>query len=107
MNVRPIDPRAAATLLNGDDPPVLLDVRTPAEFALAAIDGAVLIPMDEVSQRVDELDPDAPVIVMCHHGVRSMHVALWLAHRGFDSVANLTGGIERWSREIDPRVPRY
>lgn len=107
MTVRVIHPPQAAELLAGEDPPVLLDVRTPGELARASVDGAVAIPMNEIARRVGELDPERPVIVMCHHGVRSMQVALWLDHRGFESVANLLGGIDGWSRTVDPSIPRY
>lgn len=107
MTVRVIHPPQAAELMAGEDPPVLLDVRTPGELARASVDGAVAIPMNEIARRVGELDPERPVIVMCHHGVRSMQVALWLDHRGFESVANLLGGIDGWSRTIDPSIPRY
>ena len=89
-------------------PPVLLDVREPAEHATAAVDGALLIPMNEIPARAHtELDPDAPYVVMCHHGVRSLSVTMWLRNQGFDHVQSLTGGIDEWSRTIDPTVPRY
>lgn len=107
MSVIQLTPTEAAARLAAPEPPLLLDVRTPAEYALATIAGAVLMPMDELSGRLGELDPDAPLIVMCHHGVRSLHVAHYLAQRGFEDVANLQGGIDRWSTEIDPAVPRY
>lgn len=107
MTVRQMSPTEAHAALRGDDPPLLLDVRTPAEHRLAAIDGAVLIPMDTLTSRLDELDPDRPIIVMCHHGYRSLNVAHYLAARDFDDVANLAGGIERYSREVDPSIPRY
>lgn len=107
MSVRQMTPAEVAAALQGDDPPLLLDVRTPGEHRLAAIDGAVLIPMDTLATRLDELDPDRPVIVMCHHGYRSNNVAHYLEARGFGDVANLSGGIERYSRDVDPRVPRY
>jgi len=107
MTIPQLAPGEVATRLASDAPPVLLDVRTPGEYATARIDGAVLIPLDELSMRTDELDPDAPLVVMCHHGVRSLHAAMYLARCGFDDVANLRGGIERWSREVDPAVPLY
>ncbi|MCB9554384.1 MAG: sulfurtransferase [Myxococcales bacterium] len=107
MSVRQLTPKDVAAALAAADPPLLLDVRTPGEHRLAAIPGAVLIPMDALAARLDELDPDRPVIVMCHHGYRSQNVAHYLAARGFDDVANLAGGIERYSREVDPTIPRY
>lgn len=102
-----LSPREVAARLAADDPPLLLDVRTPHEYALAAIEGAVFLPMHELTARLDELDPDRPTIVMCHHGLRSLNVARYLADRGFEDVANLSGGIERWSLEVDPSIPRY
>lgn len=107
MTVRQLDPTDAAALLAGDAPPVLLDVRTPGEYATAAVRGAVLIPLGELARRLDELDPTAPTIVMCHHGMRSMQAAMYMSQQGFARVDNLRGGIERWSREVDPSVPRY
>lgn len=88
---------------------LLLDCRTAEEHATARIDGAVLIPMQELAARVDELDAwrDKPVIVHCHHGVRSLRVAHWLRERGFSGARSMRGGIEAWSAEIDPSVPRY
>ena len=86
--------------------PTVLDVREPAELQLASLPDVVHIPLREVPQRLGELDPDAPVVVVCHHGVRSMSVARYLVERDFDDVANLTGGIDAWSREVGG-VPRY
>lgn len=84
-----------------------VDVREPEEFALARIEGARLIPMRSVPAALAELDDDRPVIVLCHHGVRSLHVANWLREHGIEQVWSLTGGIDRWSLEIDASVPRY
>ena len=102
-----ITPAEAAARLSSDTPPRLIDVRTHGEYATAAVAGSVLIPMNEIVERVDELDPDEPLIILCHHGVRSFRVAAWLVSTGFTQVANLTGGIEGWSLEVDPSVPRY
>ena len=88
---------------------LLLDCRTAEEHATARIAGALLIPMQELAARVDELDAwrDKPVIVHCHHGVRSLRVTHWLRERGFSGARSMRGGIEAWSAEIDPSVPRY
>lgn len=86
--------------------PTVLDVREPVELQLAALPNVVHIPMREVPRRLDELDPDAPLVVLCHHGVRSMSVAQYLVERDFDDVANLTGGIDAWARDVGG-VPRY
>lgn len=88
---------------------LLLDVRQPNEYEAAKIDGSVLIPMGELSDRISELDThkDGRIIVHCHHGGRSMQVTQALRSRGFDQAQNMAGGIDVWSQEIDPSVPRY
>ena len=85
----------------------LLDVREPWEVERAAVKGAVCIPMGEIPNRVKDLDAQQPIVVMCHSGVRSLQVAQYLADMGFEQVFNLAGGIDAWSREVDPAVPRY
>ena len=89
------------------DAPQLLDVREPWEVELGMLPGALHIPMQEVPARVDELDPDRPVVCICHHGMRSMQVGLFLERRGFSDVINLAGGVDAWAREVDPRFPTY
>ena len=87
---------------------VLLDVREPWEFATAHLPDSLLMPMGEVRSRAyNELDPDAHIVVLCHHGQRSLSVAMWLRREGFERAQSLAGGIEEWSRSIDPAVPRY
>ncbi len=87
---------------------VLLDVREPWEVQTAGLPGAVLMPMRDVPSRAhQELDPDAPIVVMCHHGMRSLNVAMWLRAQGFERAQSLAGGIDAWSAAIDPKVPRY
>jgi rhodanese-related sulfurtransferase len=88
--------------------PVLLDVREPWEFEAARIEGSVLMPMGDVPGRVfQELDPEAHIVTICHHGVRSLNVAVWLRNQGFEKVQSLSGGINAWSAEVDATVPRY
>lgn len=91
--------------------PVVLDVREPGELRAASVqaDGfeLVAIPMNEVPARLAQLDPERPVACLCHHGARSQRVAMFLAHNGFSHVANIAGGIDAWSQERDPGVPRY
>ena len=91
--------------------PLLLDVREPWEFELAAIriDGATTLnlPMGQIPQRLAELDPAQPILCICHHGMRSAQVVAFLERAGFDSVYNLAGGIDAWSTGVDPSVPRY
>ncbi len=91
-----------------EDDTILIDVREPWERETAAIAGSVAMPMGEIPARAhQELDPDAHIVAVCHHGVRSLSVAAWLRQEGFSRAQSLAGGIERWSQEIDPAVPRY
>ena len=86
----------------------VIDVREPWEYETAHIGGSVLMPMGDVPSRANtELDPDEPIVVLCHAGVRSMSVTAWLRNQGFEKAQSLRGGIDAWSREIDPSVPRY
>jgi rhodanese-related sulfurtransferase len=87
---------------------ILLDVREPWEVQTAAIAGAKLIPMGDVPSRAhQELDPEDYIVVVCHHGVRSMNVTVWLRQQGFENAQSLRGGIDAWSRNIDANVPTY
>jgi len=86
---------------------VLVDVREPWEFAQCRIEGALPIPMGTIPANLQKLDVDEPVICYCHHGMRSLDVANWLRHKGVENVKSVAGGIDRWSLEIDPNVPRY
>ncbi len=89
---------------------VLLDVREPAEHAIARIAGAELIPMNSVPAHLQRLEAQADeslLVAFCHHGVRSLHVAAWLRAQGLENVVSLAGGIERWATEIDPQIPHY
>lgn len=87
---------------------VLLDVREPWELEKASIAGTKNIPMGEVAARANqELDPDQYIIVMCHHGMRSLSVTNWLRQQGFEKVQSMRGGIDGWARTVDPKVPLY
>lgn len=86
---------------------LLIDVREPWEHEMCRIEGARLIPMRMIPANLQSLDVDEPVICYCHHGMRSLDVAIWLQKQGVESARSLTGGIEKWSAEIDPGVPRY
>ena len=99
----------AAAALRDAPAPLLIDCRTPEEHATARIAGAVLIPMQEMADRVGELagrEGDA-IIVHCHHGMRSLRVARWLRDRGFSRAQSMKGGIDAWTDEVDPAVPKY
>lgn len=85
----------------------IVDVREPWEHAICALDGALLVPMNDLPRRLQELEPTRPTVVLCHHGVRSFQVALWLEQQGFTDVANLTGGIDAWGRDVDPDMASY
>ena len=93
--------------LDRGDKLLLVDVREPHEQALCRIEGAVLIPMGAIPANLQKLDIDDPVVCYCHHGLRSLDVANWLRAQGVSNAKSLAGGIERWSTEIDPKVPRY
>jgi len=85
----------------------ILDVREHEEIAIAEFPGALHMPMGDVPSRLTELDPDAEWVVVCHHGIRSAQVAMYLARMGFERVWNLSGGIDAWALAADPRTPRY
>jgi rhodanese-related sulfurtransferase len=102
-----ISPRDAAAILKEGNAR-LIDVREPWEFATAKIEGSVLIPMGDVPARANqELDPDERLVVLCHHGARSLNVTVWLRNQGFENAQSLRGGIDAWSAEVDAKVPRY
>lgn len=87
--------------------PVLLDVREPWEFQTCHIEGAQLMPMHTVPARLNDLDEEAPIVCICHHGARSMQVAAFLERNGFTQVTNLTGGIHAWALQVDGSMPTY
>jgi rhodanese-related sulfurtransferase len=102
-----IDPVTLKTRLDRGERVLILDVREPFEIALAPFPGATHIPMGDIPSRLTELDPDQETVVVCHHGVRSAQVAMYLAQNGFERVLNLSGGIDAWSEDADPSTPRY
>ncbi|SRR5579872_1386426 len=103
-----ITPDAVKALHDGQHSFVLLDVREPWEFQAAQIDDSKHIPMGDIPSRAhQELDPDEHIVVICHHGVRSLSVTNWLRQQGFDKAQSMRGGIDAWSRQIDPKVPLY
>ncbi len=86
----------------------IVDVREPWEYQICRLAGAESIPMGEIPAALPRLEGDEkPLVVYCHHGVRSLRVANWLRQQGIEQVSSLQGGIDRWSLEIDPAVPRY
>src|SRR4051812_406281 len=109
--IRPSDLAAWVSANSADGPPVVLDVREPLEVRTASVTPAgfelLQIPMNEIPGRLGQLDPGRAVACLCHHGARSMRVAMFLQAQGFEAVANIAGGIDAWSQELDPSVPRY
>lgn len=87
--------------------PLLLDVREPWEFQTCHIADAMLMPMQTVPARQQELDPDQPIVCICHHGARSMQVAAFLERQGFTDLTNLDGGMHAWALQVDPTMPTY
>jgi rhodanese-related sulfurtransferase len=87
--------------------PLLLDVREPWEYEHCHLAGSLLMPMNAVPARLNELDADADVVVICHHGGRSMQVAMFLERSGFSSIYNLAGGVNAWAHDIDPAMRKY
>src|ERR1700678_3969782 len=96
------------TKLDNKEAFTLLDVREPWEFEVAHMPGAKLVPMGDIPTRAhQELDPEDHIVVVCHHGVRSMNVTAWLRQQGFEKAQSMRGGIDAWSRQIDAKVPTY
>jgi rhodanese-related sulfurtransferase len=103
-----ISPEEVKAKFDSKEAFVLLDVREPWEFQTAHMDPAKLMPMGEVPSRAhQELDPEDHIVVICHHGVRSMNVTAWLRQQGFEKAQSMRGGIDAWSRSVDGKVPLY
>lgn len=103
-----ITPEEVKAKRDAGDSCTLLDVREPWEFEAARIPGAKLMPMGDVPSRAhQELDPEDHIVVVCHHGVRSMNVTAWLRQQGFEKAQSMRGGIDAWSRRVDGKVPVY
>jgi rhodanese-related sulfurtransferase len=106
-----ISPAEVAELRRtGESPLVLVDVRTAGEWGVARIDGAEHVPMDEIPGQLPKLEgwaDAARLVIVCHHGVRSMNVTVWLRQQGLMNCQSMSGGIEQWSLEVDAGVPRY
>jgi rhodanese-related sulfurtransferase len=107
MPIPEIEPQELKRRQDGGEQITVLDVREPWEIAIASLPGTVNIPLNELPQRLAELDPKSELIVMCKAGSRSRRAAAYLQTRGFDRVANLTGGIDAWARDIQPDLPSY
>lgn len=103
-----ITPQQLARIREHREPVRLIDVREPFELQLGHLEDAEAIPMRSIPAHLASLDDDErPIVVMCHHGVRSLQVVCWLREQGVENCRSLAGGIDRWSLEVDPAVPRY
>src|SRR5690348_2300434 len=103
-----ITPEEVKGKLDATEPFTLLDVREPWEFETARLEGAKLIPMGDVPSRAhQELDPEEHIVVFCHHGVRSLNVTNWLREQGFEKAQSMSGGIARWAKVVDNKIPVY
>jgi adenylyltransferase/sulfurtransferase len=107
--VQQISVRELSEKMSTGEPLYLLDVRRPDEHAICALPGSVLVPLDELVHRLDEIEPPegATIVAYCHHGVRSLSAAALLMRAGHGEVVSLRGGIDAWSLHVDPGVPRY
>jgi rhodanese-related sulfurtransferase len=102
-----ITPREVKDLLARDPKVLFVDVREKWEYDTARIAGSVLIPLGDIPSNLQRLENAEHVVFFCHHGMRSLDAAAWLRSQGVEAAQSMTGGIERWSTEIDPGVPRY
>ena len=107
MRVAELTPLEIRDRLEAGDAVVVVDCREAFELSLARLPGVVHIPLSQLADRADELDAEAPTVVMCHHGVRSLSGAAILLHAGFSEVWSMRGGIELWATTVDPSVGRY
>ena len=106
--MRDLRPRELKTHLAGaTPPPLLLDVREPWEYEICHLPGSTLVPMRQIPAAAAGLDPERETVVICHHGIRSRQVALYLEQRGFTRVVNLNGGVDAWAREVDTGMAIY
>ena len=90
-----------------DEQPLLLDVRQPWEFDVCKIENSVLIPMAQIPSRLESLDSERETVVICHHGIRSRRIGIYLEHAGFNNVINLSGGVSQWAKMVDSRMATY
>jgi len=105
--VQSATPAGIKERLDRGDDLLLIDVREHNEVAIASLPGAIVCPLSQVDQWIDNVPTGRPLVLMCHHGIRSMHAARALAERGHSDITNMTGGIDLWSVQVDPAVPRY
>ena len=102
-----IDLQALDRLSANGEAVTILDVREPWEREICTVAGSIGIPLDELPARVGELGDAGTLVVMCHHGVRSLQAAIWLRRQGYENAVSLSGGIDAWAREREPGMRRY
>lgn len=102
-----INAEEASNLRETNPEAIFLDVREDSELAICRIEGALHIPMGQIPDRFESLPREAPLVVFCHHGMRSMHVLQFLEAKGFENGVNLAGGIHAWATDVDPNVTKY
>ena len=90
-----------------ETPPLLLDVRENWEFEICSIDNSLLIPMGQIPAKLDQIDSDQEIVVICHHGIRSANVCRYLEHQGYEQMINLSGGVDAWAKDIDINMAVY
>jgi len=90
-----------------ETPPLLLDVRENWEFDICSIDDSILIPMGQIPAKLDQIEPDQEIVVICHHGIRSANVCRYLEHQGYEQMINLSGGVDAWAKDIDINMAVY
>ncbi len=106
--MRELTPRQVQEFLQqADTKPLLLDVRESWEYDICHIEGSTLLPMSQISEKLETLDKTQEIILICHHGMRSRQVGVYLSGNGFDKLINLQGGIEAWAQEVEPTMPHY
>lgn len=107
MVYKSISPKQLFERLNAGEKLKFIDVREPIEYEIARVETAELLPLSRFGEWIGTLKPEDEIIVMCHHGIRSANVCMYLVRNGFEKVSNLEGGIDLWSIEVDENVPRY
>ncbi|MBX7170735.1 MAG: hypothetical protein K1X72_07235 [Pyrinomonadaceae bacterium] len=107
MFYQTVSPTEIAERIKNGEEVNLIDVREPLEFEIASVEGAKLFPLSQFNEWINDLEPEKEIVVMCHHGIRSANLCMFLVRNGFEKVFNLDGGIDLWSKEVDPTIPRY
>jgi rhodanese-related sulfurtransferase len=107
MLYKSISPKQLAERIENGDKFKFIDVREPVEYEIARLEKAELLPLSQFNEWIDVLKPEEEIVVMCHHGIRSANVCMFLVREGFEKVFNLEGGIDLWSVDVNANVPRY